>query len=436
MLIERSNENMLQDAVIKVCGVGGAGGNAVNRMIESGMTNVDFIAINTDVMDLRHSLATTRLQIGQGKGVGAGARPEVGRQACEEDRESVRNVIQGAEMVFLTAGLGGGTGTGASPIVAEEATASGALVVAVVTLPFSYEGKERMDNALAGVEELEKHVDSMIIVPNDRLAQLSDDETRLVDAFRKGDEVLHNGVRAISELITVPGLINVDFADVRTLMKSRGRARWDRCVRGQDRAVRAAKDAINCPLLEQSDIHGAKGVIINIRGGNDMRMQEVMKANEYIKANIGREATIIGGAVVDEEERPEIQITVIAAGFEKKDPSEYSVCFTPAVATPRESKPAPAPARETVTKTEEHQPVEKKLTAKPPVEVPRPVNAENEGTTRSEMEPTPTGTPAPSFSSSSRPNSKMPPYLQKVLDKKRQAYENTLSKAPSPRRPT
>ena len=376
MLIERSNENMLQDAVIKVCGVGGAGGNAVNRMIESGMTNVDFIAINTDVMDLRHSLATTRLQIGQGKGVGAGARPEVGRQACEEDRESVRNVIQGAEMVFLTAGLGGGTGTGASPIVAEEATASGALVVAVVTLPFSYEGKERMDNALAGVEELEKHVDSMIIVPNDRLAQLSDDETRLVDAFRKGDEVLHNGVRAISELITVPGLINVDFADVRTLMKSRGRALMGIGVcEGQDRAVRAAKDAINCPLLEQSDIHGAKGVIINIRGGNDMRMQEVMKANEYIKANIGREATIIGGAVVDEEERPEIQITVIAAGFEKKDPSEYSVCFTPAVATSRESKPALAPARETVTKTEEHQPVERKRHGKTAVEVPRPVNA-------------------------------------------------------------
>ncbi|HOC67495.1 MAG TPA: cell division protein FtsZ [Candidatus Hydrogenedentes bacterium] len=440
MLIEHSNESMLQDAIIKVCGVGGAGGNAVNRMIESGMTNVDFIAINTDVMDLRHSLATTRLQIGQGKGVGAGARPEIGRQACEEDRESVRNVVQGAEMVFLTAGLGGGTGTGASPIVAEEATASGALVVAVVTLPFSYEGMERMDNALSGLEELEKHVDSMIVVPNDRIAQLSDDETRLVDAFRKGDEVLHNGVRAISELITVPGLINVDFADVRTLMKSRGRALMGIGVcEGQDRAIRAAKDAINCPLLEQSDICGAKGVIINIRGGNDMRMQEVMKANEYIKSNIGREATIIGGAVVDEEERPEIQITVIAAGFEKKDPTEYTARFVQADNISRVSRPVAITVREKEEEAPVPIPVEKPVPVKAPVEDVPAMTAKSEETDHGKLESAPSIAPATSYtplSSAGRANSQMPPYLQKVLEKKRQAYENTLSKTPPTRRST
>lgn len=328
MVLDNGPDTFDKRAVIKVCGVGGAGGNAVNRMIESGMTDVDFIAINTDAMDLRNSLAPTRLQIGQGKGLGAGGKPEVGRQSCEEDRERVRSVIQGADMVFLTLGLGGGTGTGASPIVAEEAAASGALVVAIVTLPFSYEGKERMDNALKGLEELEKHVDSLIVVPNDRLAELSDNQTRFLDAFRKGDEVLHNGVRAISELITVPGLINVDFADVRTVMEARGRALMGIGVaEGEDRAIRAAQDAIICPLLEQSDINGAKGVIINVRGGTDMLMREVLKANEYIKANIGHEAKIITGAVVDDDERSEIQITVIAAGFPKKDPSNYMERF-------------------------------------------------------------------------------------------------------------
>lgn len=349
MVILDQQETNEKRAVIKVCGVGGGGGNAVNRMIEGGMTDVDFIAINTDAMDLKHSLAQTRLQIGHGRGLGAGAKPEVGRQCCEEDRERVRSIIEGADMVFLTLGLGGGTGTGASPIVAEEASASGALVVAIVTLPFSYEGRERMDNALAGLEDLEKHVDSLIVVPNDRLAELSDTDTRFLDAFKKGDEVLHNGVRAISELITVPGLINVDFADVRTVMEARGRALMGIGVsEGPDRAIRAAQDAIVCPLLEQSDIQGARGVIINVRGGRDMLIHEVYKANEYIKSNIGHEAKIITGAVVDDEERPEIQITVIAAGFPKKDPSTYTRRFVISEVKPMVAPLPPAPPKPVV----------------------------------------------------------------------------------------
>ncbi|MGI6137701.1 MAG: cell division protein FtsZ [Candidatus Hydrogenedentales bacterium] len=318
-------ESFDKGAVIKVCGVGGGGGNAVNRMIEAGMTNVDFIAINTDAMDLKSSLAATRLQIGRGRGLGAGAKPEVGRQSCEDDRERVRAVLEGADMVFLAAGLGGGTGTGASPIVAEEASAAGALVVAIVTLPFSYEGKERMDNALAGLEELEEHVDSLIVVPNDRIAYLSDKDTRFIDSFRKGDEVLHDGVRAISQLITEPGLINVDFADVRTVMEARGRALMGIGVaEGNDRALRAAQEAITCPLLEQSTIEGAQGVIINVRGGEDLRTVEVNNANEFIMHSIGNEAKIVAGTMIDKDDRPEVQITVIAAGFPKRDPSEYT----------------------------------------------------------------------------------------------------------------
>ncbi len=436
MLIDQNKETLYQNAVIKVCGVGGAGGNAVNRMIDAGMTGVDFIAINTDVMDLRRSLAPTRLQIGQDKGLGAGARPEVGRQACEEDRESVRNVIQGAEMVFLTAGLGGGTGTGASPIVAEEAAASGALVVAIVTLPFSYEGRERMENALEGLAELEKHVYSMIVVPNDRLAELSNSETRLVDAFRQGDEVLYNGVRAISELITVPGLINLDFADVKTLMQARGRALMGIGVcEGPDRALRAAKEAINCPLLEQSDIYGAKSVIINIRGGKDVLMHEVLNANEYIRSNIGREATIIAGAVLDDGERPEIQITVIAAGFPKKDPAEYSKHFAVEKKAPEIPKAAPEPEKQCY-------PEERKIAEPKNVEPPKPrapipvMHGVRERKTTLQSEPQACIQTPQQPAAAGKINSKIPVYLRKVLEKKQQAYESSISKTTAPRRTT
>lgn len=311
-----------QRAVIKVCGLGGGGGNAVTRMIEAGLKDVEFIAINTDAQVLKKSPAGVRLQIGTNMtgGLGSGARPEVGEKAAIEDRERISEVLQSADMVFLTAGLGGGTGTGSSPVVAEIARSSGALTVAIVTLPFSFEGNERMQNALRGLAKLEEHVDTLIVVPNDRVAELCQNNISFLNAFRQADEVLHNGVRAISELITVPGLINLDFADVRTIMKARGRALMGIGIaEGEDRAVRAAKEAIVCPLLEQSNIEGAMGVIVNIKGGCDIGMREVQQAVSTVQKAAHPDANIIFGAVVDEEERPELQVTVIAAGFPRTD---------------------------------------------------------------------------------------------------------------------
>lgn len=309
-----------QRAVIKVCGIGGGGGNAVGRMIEGGLSDVEFITINTDAQALKNSPAGNRLQIGVGmtNGLGSGARPEIGNKAAEEDRERIKEVLRGADMVFLTAGLGGGTGTGASPVVAQEATAAGALTVAIVTLPFSFEGTERMDNALRGLNDLEKHVDTIIVVPNERVAALCNNNVSLLNAFRQADEVLHNGVRAISELITVPGLINLDFADVRTIMQARGRALMGiGAAQGEGRAVKAAEMAIVCPLLEQSNINGAMGVIVNIKGGCDIGMREVQEAVTTVKKAAHPNANIIFGAVIDDTERPELQVTVIAAGFPK-----------------------------------------------------------------------------------------------------------------------
>ncbi len=347
-----------QKAVLKVCGVGGGGGNAVDRMIEAQMGGVQFIAINTDAQALKKSKAEIRLQIGSSlsNGLGAGARPEVGCQACEEDRDKVREVLRGANLVFLTAGLGGGTGTGAAPIVAEEAGAGGALTVAIVTLPFSFEGQERMENALRGLDELRKHVDTLIVVPNDRIAELAHTNTSLLDAFRHGDEVLHNGVRAISELITLPGLINVDFADVKTIMQSKGRALMGIGIaQGEDRAVRAAREAIDCPLLEQSDIHGARGVIVNVRGGSDIRMREVQDAINYVKRNASPDANIIWGVAPETEVRDDFQVTVIAAGFPNRDVEEYRNKSQSAAlddlldaeqsSAPVPAAPVPAPAR-------------------------------------------------------------------------------------------
>jgi cell division protein FtsZ len=318
-----------QRANIKVCGIGGGGGNAVGRMIEAGMRDVEFITINTDAQALKTSPAGTRLQIGVGitGGLGSGAKPEVGQRSAIEDKERVADVLYGADMVFLTAGLGGGTGTGATPVVAEVARETNALTVAIVTLPFRFEGVERMRNALEGLRELEEHVDTLIVVPNDRVAELcSASNISLLNAFRQADEVLYNGVRAISELITVPGLINLDFADVRTIMQARGRALMGIGVaEGEKRAVRAAEAAIICPLLAQSSIQGARGVIVNIKGGCDIGMREVQEAVTAVQKAAHPNANIIFGAVVDEEERPELQVTVIAAGFPKEDtiPEEY-----------------------------------------------------------------------------------------------------------------
>jgi cell division protein FtsZ len=333
MIIGMSDElsSFDQRAIIKVCGVGGGGGNAVTRMIEEGLQHVEFITINTDAQALKNSPAGTRLQIGSDLtgGLGSGAIPSVGTQAATADQERIHDIINGADMVFVTAGLGGGTGTGAAPIIAEKARSSGALTVGIVTLPFSFEGAERMDNALIGLEELEQNVDTLIVVPNDRVEKLCQENVSLLNAFKQADGVLHDGVRAISELITIPGLINLDFADVRTIMQSRGRALMGiGLAEGDGRAVRAAQEAIVCPLLEQSNIHGAMGVIANVKGGSDIGMKEVQEAVSTVQKAAHPDANIIFGAVVDDEEHTDIQVTVIAAGFPKQAAGEtapYSV---------------------------------------------------------------------------------------------------------------
>jgi cell division protein FtsZ len=308
-----------QNAVVKVCGIGGGGGNAVGRMIEAGMKDVEFITINTDAQALRTSPAGTRLQIGEA-GLGAGARPPVAEQAARDAHDQIAEVLRGADMIFLTAGLGGGTGTGAAPVVAEIARETGALTVAVVTLPFTIEGGERMQNALQGLTALQQHVDAAIVVPNDRLSILCQTNISLLNAFRLADEVLHNGVRAISELITIPGLINLDFADVRTILESSGRALMGiGTAEGENRAVRAAEEAIICPLLENSTIEGARRVIVNVHGGMDIGMREVHDAVSTVQKAAHREANIIFGAVVSDDERPDLRVTVIAAGFPERD---------------------------------------------------------------------------------------------------------------------
>jgi len=358
-----------QRAIIKVCGIGGGGGNAVNRMIAAGMSDVEFIAINTDAQVLKDAKAGVRLQIGSEltKGLGSGAVPATGQQAADADRDRIREVVRGADMVFLTVGLGGGTGTGASPVVAEEAAACGALTVAIVTLPFSFEGPERLQNAIEGMAALEKHVDTLIVVPNDRVATLSQGNISFLDAFYMADEVLHNGVRAISELITVPGLINLDFADVRTIMQSRGRALMGiGTAEGENRAVVAAEEAIVCPLLEQSNINGATGVIVNIKGGCDIGMREVQEAVTTVKKAAHPQANIIFGAVVDEVERPELQVTVIAAGFPKISAERTAA----AVAIPVEAAPAPRPQPQSQTQPQSQAPAPPKAAVPPAVSAP------------------------------------------------------------------
>jgi cell division protein FtsZ len=414
-----------QRAVIKVCGIGGGGGNAIARMVEAGLQDVEFITINTDAQALKHSPAGTRLQIGveMTGGLGSGAVPGVGRKAAEEDRERIKEVIRGADMVFVTIGLGGGTGTGAGPVVAEEATAAGALTVAIVTLPFSFENRERMDRALEGLSELERHVDTLIVVPNDRVADLCQNNISLLDAFRRADEVLHNGVRAITELITVPGLINVDFADVRTIMQARGRALMGIGVaEGEGRARRAAEEAIVSPLLEQSNINGAKGVIVNVKGGCDIGMREVQEAVTTVKDAADPDANIIFGAVVDEEERPELQVTVIAAGF----PSVYSEAERArqlqsgrVVAPPPKLPPAPAP-----TLVQAPKPVQKPATPPPAVKAPaiaqkpeEPAKPSGPAQQLNFPEPEPDTTPAPE----PEPEEDMgiPAFLRKRMQKRK-----------------
>src|SRR5574344_1569432 len=320
---------MDQLAKIKVIGVGGGGNNAVNRMIESGVKGVDFIVANTDLQVLNTSQAPTKIQIGSGltNGLGAGANPQIGKKAALESKEDIQKALEGADMVFVTCGMGGGTGTGAAPIIAQIAQEMGALTVGIVTKPFSFEGKRRMELALAGLDELKQHVDTLIVIPNDRLRDLIDKTTPLLDSFKEVDNVLRRGVQSISDLIAVAGLINLDFADVKAVMEKRGNALIGIGMGvGDGRATEAAKQAVASPLLETS-ISGATDAIINVTGGSNLTLFEVEEAAEVIRKSAGTDINTIFGAVINENLTDEIIVTVIATGFEDNtsDPLYKSV---------------------------------------------------------------------------------------------------------------
>lgn len=308
-----------QFAQIKVIGVGGGGSNAVNRMISAGLKGVEFIAVNTDAQALHLSQAEVKVQIGTKltRGLGAGANPDIGKNAAEESRDELLKALKGSDMVFVTAGMGGGTGTGAAPVVAEVAKEIGALTVGVVTKPFTFEGRKRSQQAITGTANLKEKVDTLITIPNDRLLQVVDKNTSINEAFRIADDVLRQGVQGISDLIAVPGLINLDFADVKTIMHNTGSALMGiGTSKGENRAVTAARNAISSPLLETS-IEGAKGVLLNITGGDGLGLFEVNEAAEIIAEAADPEANIIFGAVIDEKLKDEIRVTVIATGFDQ-----------------------------------------------------------------------------------------------------------------------
>ena len=317
-----SKANLDGTATIKVIGVGGAGNNAVNRMVEAGIKGVEFIAVNTDKQQLQQSKAPTKIQIGEKitRGLGAGANPDIGAQAAEESKSEIGEALRGADMVFVTAGMGGGTGTGAASIVAGTAKELGILTIAVVTKPFTFEGKKRLSQAERGVESLKGKVDSLVVIPNDKLLQIIDRKTSIVEAFKMADDVLRQGVQGISDLIAIEGLVNLDFADVKTIMLNRGMAHMGiGRASGENRAEDAAKQAIQSPLLETS-IEGARGVIINITGGSNLGLQEINTAAELVQRSVDPEANIIWGSVIDESLGDEIVITVIATGFETEAP--------------------------------------------------------------------------------------------------------------------
>ena len=319
---EMDNKMIDGTATIKVIGVGGAGNNAVNRMIEAEIKGVEFIAVNTDRQALQKSKAPTKIQIGEKitRGLGAGANPDIGAQAAEESRSEIGEALRGADMVFVTAGMGGGTGTGAASIVAGTAKEMGILTIAVVTKPFTFEGKKRLAQAERGVDSLKGKVDSLVVIPNDKLLQIIDRKTSIVEAFKMADDVLRQGVQGISDLIAIEGLVNLDFADVKTIMLNRGMAHMGiGRASGENRAEDAAKQAIQSPLLETS-IEGARGVIINITGGSDLGLQEINTAAELVQRSVYPEANIIWGSVIDESLGDEIVITVIATGFETEQP--------------------------------------------------------------------------------------------------------------------
>ncbi|WP_075617479.1 cell division protein FtsZ [Paenisporosarcina indica] len=312
--------NVDQLAVIKVIGVGGGGNNAVNRMIEHGVQGVEFIAVNTDAQALNLSRAEVRLQIGAKltRGLGAGANPEVGKKAAEESKEQIEEALRGADMVFVTAGMGGGTGTGAAPVVAQIAREIGALTVGVVTRPFTFEGRKRSTQAIGGIGAMKEAVDTLIVIPNDKLLEIVDKNTPMLEAFREADNVLRQGVQGISDLIAVPGLINLDFADVKTIISNKGSALMGIGIStGENRAAEAAKKAISSPLLETS-IDGAKGVLMNITGGSNLSLFEVQEAADIVASASDEDVNMIFGSVINDNLKDEIIVTVIATGFNEE----------------------------------------------------------------------------------------------------------------------
>lgn len=356
-------EDEARGACIKVVGVGGGGGNAISRMMEAGLNGVEFIAVNTDLQALRANRAPVKIQIGGKitKGLGAGANPDIGREAAIEDTEKLVDALEGADMVFIAAGLGGGTGTGAAPVVASITSQLGGgdnsnlLTVAVVTLPFKLEGKKRLDQAMDGLARLRESVDSVIVIPNDRLRETVARQTPISEAFRMADDVVRQAVQGISDIITIPGLVNLDFADVRAVMKSMGAAVMGTGIaEGDNRAIAAARRAIENPLLDDSSIQGARGVIVNITGGPDMSLDEASEATEFITREADPEANVIYGIVIDEQMRDKVKVTVIATGFQRRatlpvTPTDlanyrFSGDAAPApAAAPAAPAPAPAP---------------------------------------------------------------------------------------------
>ncbi|MFI7442072.1 cell division protein FtsZ [Nonomuraea indica] len=375
-------------AVIKVVGIGGGGVNAVNRMIEEGLKGVEFIAINTDAQALLMSDADVKLDVGREltRGLGAGANPDVGRKAAEDHREEIEEVLKGADMVFVTAGEGGGTGTGGAPVVANIARSLGALTIGVVTRPFSFEGRRRAMQAEAGIETLRDEVDTLIVIPNDRLLSISDRQVSVLDAFKAADQVLLSGVQGITDLITTPGLINLDFADVKSVMSGAGSALMGiGHARGDDRSVAAAEMAVSSPLLEAS-IDGAHGVLLSIAGGSDLGLFEINEAAQLVSMAAAPDANIIFGTVIDDALGDEVRVTVIAAGFDDLPPVEKQM---PRPQSRPAASPVSSPARPGVA---------------PPTVKAEPVpRAEHRPEPRADFRPEPRPEPRPEFRSESRP---------------------------------
>ena len=360
--------NMEELATRKVIGVGGGGNNAVNRMIEHGVEGVEFIAVNTDSQALNLSMAESKIQIG-GKltrGLGAGANPEVGKKAAEESKEQLEEVLKGADMVFVTAGMGGGTGTGAAPVIAQVAKDLGALTVGVVTRPFSFEGRRRSTQAISGIDTLKGSVDTLIVIPNDRLLEIVDKNTPMLEAFREADNVLRQGVQGISDLIAKPGLINVDFADVKTIMYDKGSALMGIGIAtGETRATEAAKKAISSPLLETS-IDGAHGILMNITGGTNLSLYEVQEAADLVTSAADQEVNVIFGSVINENLNDEIVVTVIATGFDENAQPKADT-------RQKQQRPNIGQTQQAATQqTNESTPVRERETSNPSPSKPRP----------------------------------------------------------------